>query len=100
MLGLKFRRQHVIGAFIVDFYCAELRLVLELDGTPHERGARVEYDAKRTKHLEATGLRVIRMRNRDVCPERLARLLALYTRPNQHMPCVPPLHVSGEGDRG
>ncbi len=34
--GLKFRRQHVIGAFIVDFYCADLRLVLELDGAPHD----------------------------------------------------------------
>jgi adenine-specific DNA-methyltransferase len=83
ILGLKFRRQHVIGGFIVDFYCAELRLVLELDGAPHEHEVPAAYDAERTRHLEATGLRVIRLRNRDVSPGRLARLLAQCARPNR-----------------
>src|SRR2546429_1333454 len=55
MLGLKFRRQHVIAGFIVDFYCAELRLVLEIDGSGHSGGAQSDYDAARTANLEARG---------------------------------------------
>jgi len=63
MLGLKFRRQHVIAGFIVDFYCAELRLVLEIDGSGHSGGAQSDYDAARTANLEARGYRVVRIRN-------------------------------------
>ena len=79
MLGLKFRRQHVIGAFIVDFYCPQLRLVLELDGGPHDRPAGAEYDTERTRYLESSGLRVVRLRNRDVNPERPADILLRAT---------------------
>ena len=43
-LGLKFRRQHVIRGFIVDFYCVELRLAIEVDGTVHRDRMRAEYD--------------------------------------------------------
>ena len=75
MLGLKFRRQHVIVGFIVDFYCSELRVVLELDGPGHDGVAQSEYDAARTAQLEARGLRVIRIANRDVSKDRLGRLL-------------------------
>jgi len=63
MLGLKFRRQHVIAGFIVDFYCAELRLVLEIDGGGHSSGVQSDYDDARTAHLESRGLRVIRIPN-------------------------------------
>src|SRR2546426_11892187 len=52
MLGLTFRRQHVIAGFIVDFYCAELRLVLEIDGSGHSGGAQSDYDAARTARSE------------------------------------------------
>src|SRR2546428_3945602 len=55
MLSLKFRRQHVIAGFIVDFYCAELRLVLEIDGGGHSSGAQSDYDDARA-HLESRGL--------------------------------------------
>src|ERR1700745_2679562 len=61
MLGLKFRRQHVIAGFVADFYCAERRLVLELDGPSHSAGMRSEYDAARTALLESRGLRVVRI---------------------------------------
>ena len=47
ILDLKFRRQHILHGFIVDFYCAELTLVLELDGAPHLDPARAAHDAAR-----------------------------------------------------
>ena len=48
ILGLKFRRQQLVAGFIVDFYCASLRLVLELDGGAHDDPVQAEYDARRT----------------------------------------------------
>src|ERR1700679_3510922 len=50
ILGLKFRRQHVIAGFIVDFYCASLRLVLELDGGIHDHPVQAENDASPPQH--------------------------------------------------
>jgi very-short-patch-repair endonuclease len=66
VLGLKFRRQHVLHGFIVDFYCLEQRLVLELEGDPHEAPARRGYDESRAALLRAGGYRVVRIRNSDV----------------------------------
>ncbi len=57
-LGLRFRRQQPIGPFIVDFYCAEVGLVVELDGAGHAE--RADYDDRRTRWLEANGLTVLR----------------------------------------
>jgi very-short-patch-repair endonuclease len=53
MCGVQFRRQQVIDGFIVDFYCHAARLVVELDGTVHER--RIEYDVERDQTLAARG---------------------------------------------
>lgn len=63
-IGPKFRRQHPIGRFIVDFYCAKSRLVIEIDGDSHLD--QVEYDAERTAWLVEQGYRVIRFTNREV----------------------------------
>lgn len=62
--GLKFRAQHPLGRFIVDFYCASSRLVVERDGDIHHR--QVERDEERTKQLTMYGYHVIRFRNEDV----------------------------------
>ncbi|MBC8507506.1 MAG: DUF559 domain-containing protein [Anaerolineales bacterium] len=62
--GFKFRRQHPIGRFIVDFYCAAAKLVIEIDGDIHAFQA--EYDEIRTKWLEDQGYTIIRFENRDV----------------------------------
>ena len=64
MLGLKFRRQQVIDRFIVDFYCHEIKLVIEVDGEIHNY-TQVE-DAIRQEFLESLGLRVVRFNNEDV----------------------------------
>ena len=60
----KFLRQKPIDNYIVDFYCAELLLVIEIDGDSH--AASVEYDAERTKILESLGLAVVRYTNDEV----------------------------------
>lgn len=65
-MNLKFRRQHVIAPYIVDFYCHEIGLVIELDGSQHGTDDAIEYDAERTKFLEALGLQVVRYWNHDV----------------------------------
>jgi very-short-patch-repair endonuclease len=62
--GVKFRRQHQIGSFIVDFCCVEKKLVVELDGGQH--ATRTEADEKRTRFLRARGYRVLRFWNDDV----------------------------------
>ncbi len=62
--GLKFRRQAPIGPFIVDFFCAEKKLIVELDGASHaDRG---EYDRRRQVFLEKCGYRVLRIDNDEV----------------------------------
>ncbi|AMW78178.1 DNA methyltransferase [Acinetobacter sp. TGL-Y2] len=65
-MDLKFCRQHVIKPYIVDFYCHEIGLVVELDGGQYGTDDAVEYDAERTKFLEPLGLTVVRYWNHDV----------------------------------
>jgi very-short-patch-repair endonuclease len=60
---LKFRRQVPFGRYIADFFCEELRLIIELDGGQH---AGSERDVVRTRYLESQGLRVVRFWNNDV----------------------------------
>src|SRR4051812_15603413 len=61
VLGFKFRRQHTIDRFIVDFFCTEARLVIEVDGIIHDD--QQEADQLRTEFLENLGLRVLRFTN-------------------------------------
>ena len=65
-MELKFRRQQVIEPYIVDFYCHEIGLVIELDGGQHGIDDSVEYDVERTKFLKALGLTAVRYWNHDV----------------------------------
>jgi len=62
--GLRFRRQRPAGRYIVDFYCPELRLMVEIDGGVH--CGREEYDENRDAYLAGCGYRVIRFRNEDI----------------------------------
>jgi len=64
--GARFRRQYSIGAFVVDFYCPLLRLVVEVDGSIHEREDVRKKDQKRQKRIEDLKLHVIRFTNREV----------------------------------
>lgn len=64
--GRKFRRQASIKSFIVDFYCPEEKLVIELDGDFHFDEETKKYDQKRTRKIECEGLKVIRFENQEV----------------------------------
>ena len=93
---MKFRRQHVLHGFIVDFYCVARRLVVELEGDAHDARDRQTYDAARAAFLEAAGYRVVRMRNRDVTPEHLELVLREALQRSLEVPPLP----KGEGDGG
>ena len=71
--GLKFRRQHAVGPYVLDFYCHECKLAVEVDGGIHE--AYAEYDEARTAHVGEYGYRVIRFSNDEVLgnPEKVLR---------------------------
>lgn len=65
-LGCKFRRQHPLGIYVVDFYCHQLKLVIEVDGSVHgEKDVRAA-DVERQRQLELDGLKVIRFTNEEV----------------------------------
>jgi len=64
--GTKWRRQQVISGFIVDFYCAEHRLALEVDGDVHDRAGAAEADAERTVVFAHLGISVVRIRSESV----------------------------------
>jgi len=62
----KFRRQHSIGNYIVDFYCSEEKLAIELDGSIHFNPVNEVYDLSRDKFIESLNIKVIRFSNEDV----------------------------------
>ncbi|MCC6133476.1 MAG: endonuclease domain-containing protein [Acidobacteria bacterium] len=64
--GLRFRRQFGIGPFIVDFYCPQARLAIEVDGPSHYEEGAQESDRSRQAFLERRGIRVLRFTNREV----------------------------------
>ena len=69
VMDVKFRRQQPIDRFIVDFYSAKLRLVIEVDGSVHDEPDQQDYDELRQAYLESMGLRVLRFRNEEVLRE-------------------------------
>lgn len=64
--GFKFRRQHPVGGYILDFYCHEARLAIELDGGGHNTEEQFLYDTERTKVLLGADIKVVRFWNHDV----------------------------------
>lgn len=96
MNGNKFRRQHAVGEYIVDFACVERKLAVELDGSQHAE--KPGYDANRTKFLEAHGYCVLRFWNNDVFVNLngvLTVILAALEGPLHPHPGLPP---EGEGE--
>jgi very-short-patch-repair endonuclease len=64
--GRKFRRQHSVGKYILDFYCPDEKLAVELDGASHDHEAAQDRDAERSEFLQRAGIRVLRFENREV----------------------------------
>ena len=63
---VKIYKQRIIGRFVVDFYCASAKLVIEIDGSQHYDPQGMTYDAERSEFLSALGLEVLRFSNRDI----------------------------------
>ena len=63
---IKVYKQRIIGSYIVDFYCASAKLVIELDGSQHYEPQEMAYDAERSEFLSTLGLEVMRFSNRDI----------------------------------
>jgi very-short-patch-repair endonuclease len=98
--GFKFRRQHPIGRFIVDFCCLERSLVVEIDGPVHRD--QPEYDASRTQWLQDAGYRVLRYTNEQI-DQQLAAVLAdlrLALTSADHRASSPSPAAAGEGAGG
>ena len=68
-LGCKFRRQTLVGAYVVDFGCARLKLAIEVNGESHVGAVAVEYDAHRQSEIEALGVEFLRFSNQQVYRE-------------------------------
>ena len=89
--GIRFRRQHPVGPYILDFYCEEAKLAVEVDGSGHEHPDQGRHDDRRTKWLTLHGIAVYRIAARDV----LANPDGVLTCLKERVRNPPPL---GEGD--
>jgi very-short-patch-repair endonuclease len=92
---MKFRRQHVIDAFVTDFYCHDARLVIELDGPIHD--GRRDEDGQRQRRLENIGYHVLRFPNHEVLDDPEAILLRITEAIG---PIPPPRRPLSPGERG
>ena len=64
--GLKFRRQHPLGIYIADFYCHKIKLIIEADGSIHDKPELKEYDKEREECLKAKGYHILRFTNKEI----------------------------------
>ncbi|MFZ1640105.1 MAG: DUF559 domain-containing protein, partial [Candidatus Contendobacter sp.] len=99
----KFRRQHSFPPYILDFYCHELKLAVELDGGQHNEEVGRRRDARRDEYLAGHGIRVLRFWNNDVLRETEAVLEAIYAAVVEHsggVPSPPAPLPGGEGSCG
>ncbi len=66
LMGCKFKRQHSVGGYILDFYCCSKRLAIELDGLQHFEPEGIRYDLARTTYLKSCNIQVLRFMNIEV----------------------------------
>nr|WP_238147294.1 endonuclease domain-containing protein [Rhizorhabdus dicambivorans] len=98
--GAKFRRQHPIGPYIVDFYCSAAKSVIEVDGEAHDRGGKPEHDRQRDAFLKENGYQVLRVSAAEVmkAPDEVASAIVARVAAPLHRYAVP-LPASGEDVR-
>ncbi len=103
LANVKFRRQYAFPPYILDFYCHELKVAVELDGGQHNEDAGRRRDARRDEYLAEQGIRVLRFWNNDVLGETEAVLEAIYAAVVEHsngVPSPPPPLPEGKGSFG
>lgn len=93
----KFRRQHPVGSYILDFACCSARVVVELDGGQHDLA--VAYDSRRTSWLESQGWTVLRFWNNEIDCNEEAVLEIILQELNRLSPLTPTLSLKGRGGR-
>lgn len=83
--GLKFRKQHPAGDYVLDFYCHEAKLIVEVDGIAHDMGSHPERDLARDAQFRARGFRILRIPAAEVLadPDGSAQAIALAARPGE-----------------
>ena len=67
--GHKFRRQYSVDAFVLDFYCPELKLAIEVDGATHSTDEEIEYDKRRQSKIESLNIKFLRFINPEIYEE-------------------------------
>jgi very-short-patch-repair endonuclease len=82
LLGFKFRRQHQFGDYVSDFYCSEAQLVIECDGSIHQKNERWRHDQIRDAYMTSQGVRVLRFTNEQV----LGDVAAVLREIAEHLP--------------
>jgi len=96
LAGVKFRRQHPIAPYVLDFYCSELKLAVELDGGQHGTNEGQSHDEQRSRFLAEQGIQILRFWNNDVLQQPEVVLQAIYNAVNVPSPLTP--LSEGEGD--
>lgn len=86
--GFKFRRQHTVGGHILDFYCADAKLAVELDGSQHGHPDGMHRDAEREKFLEEQGIMTLRFWNHEWRENREGCLVEIWNAVQQRSGCV------------
>ena len=82
--NLKFKRQQLIGDYIVDFICKEVKIIIEIDGGQHNEPENIEYDKTRTEYLNNLGYKVIRFWNNEIYENIEGVVLRLREEINPH----------------
>jgi very-short-patch-repair endonuclease len=96
-MGVKFRRQAVIGRYVVDFVCFEKKLVIEVDGGQHDQDQK---DVRRDEWLKSQGYQVLRFWNNDVLGNMDGVYEVIEARLNSPTPAPPHAKCAGEGVQG
>ena len=98
--GVKFRRQHPIGPYMVDFCCLQQRLVVEVEGIVHDMGQQPEYDQRRFQFIKDNGFRVIRVSAKRVLADAVGTADAIVARAESplHRPADGPPPRAGEAN--
>jgi very-short-patch-repair endonuclease len=93
--GRKFRRQHSIGRYIIDFYCPKEKLAIELDGNGHSNPINQQYDLLRSGYLNTLNIKVIRFENKDIF-EKVETVLEIIKSNFSELPPLAPPKQGGE----
>jgi very-short-patch-repair endonuclease len=98
--GLKFRRQHPTGPYVLDFFCSDARLAIEVDGEAHSRGDRPQRDEARDQWLRAAGIETLRIPATELLKDADAALHYVLTEAKARLPLHHPAAPNGPPPRG